>query len=235
MWTRSDAEMTGLHLLLEPAGDEDLYSLSANEEQVDLGPLDVTLETLERVARRFVAFNAPDHVFIHAGAVVHAGHAIILPGESFSGKSTLVAALVRAGATYFSDEYAVLDREGIVHPFQKPIALREQPGMVQTNYHISELGGRVGTDPAPLGLVVMAQYRRGARWEPRPITAAEIVIQMFGNTYLASDRPQQSMRTLRAAIRTATGLKGDRGEAAEMVGELLKVVMELATHSGDPR
>ena len=37
------------------------------------------------------------------------GRAIVIPGRTFSGKSTLVAELVRAGATYYSDEYAVED------------------------------------------------------------------------------------------------------------------------------
>jgi hypothetical protein len=31
-----------------------------------------------------------------------------------------VAELVRAGATYYSDEFAVLDSRGRVHPFPRP-------------------------------------------------------------------------------------------------------------------
>jgi hypothetical protein len=42
---------------------------------------------------------------------------MVLPGKSFAGKTTLVAALVRAGAEYWSDEYAVLDANGDVHPY----------------------------------------------------------------------------------------------------------------------
>jgi hypothetical protein len=36
----------------------------------------------------------------------------VLPGRSFAGKTTLVAALVQVGAEYWSDEYPVLDAEG---------------------------------------------------------------------------------------------------------------------------
>jgi hypothetical protein len=34
---------------------------------------------------------------------------------SYSGKTTLVSELIRAGATYYSDEYAVIDERGRVH------------------------------------------------------------------------------------------------------------------------
>ena len=64
-----------------------------------------------------VANYAPDRVFVHAGVVAWRGRALVLPGTSFAGKTTLVAELVRAGAIYYSDEYAVLDEQGRVHPY----------------------------------------------------------------------------------------------------------------------
>src|SRR5690348_5169542 len=67
-------------------------------------------------------------LFVHAGVVAWKGQAILLPGKSYSGKSTLVAELVRAGATYYSDEYAVLDRRGRVHPYPRPLTLRNGAG-----------------------------------------------------------------------------------------------------------
>src|SRR5262249_53029615 len=67
-----------------------------------------------------VAEMAPQHVFVHAGVVGYGGRAILLPGRSFSGKTTLVAELARAGAEYYSDEYAVLDSAGAVHAYPRP-------------------------------------------------------------------------------------------------------------------
>src|ERR687894_479249 len=49
--------------------------------------------------------------------VARGGRALVRPGPSLSGKTTLVAALVRSGAAYLSDEFAVLDPEGRVHPY----------------------------------------------------------------------------------------------------------------------
>ena len=51
-----------------------------------------------------------------AGVVGWENRAIVMPGASFAGKTTLVRAWLEAGATYYSDEFAVLDRAGRVHP-----------------------------------------------------------------------------------------------------------------------
>ena len=83
------------------------------------------LDFLEADLRHHVAEHAPRRVFVHAGVVGFRGRAIVIPGRSHSGKSTLVGELIRAGATYYSDEYAVLDARGRVHPFAKPISIRE--------------------------------------------------------------------------------------------------------------
>src|SRR4029453_11068539 len=51
-----------------------------------------------------VATNSLALIFVHAGVVEWRGRAIVLPGRSRSGKTTLVTALLRAGARYYSDE-----------------------------------------------------------------------------------------------------------------------------------
>ena len=58
-----------------------------------------------------VALAARDFLFVHAGVVQWKGRAVVVPGRTETGKSSLVMALVNAGSEYFSDEYAVLDRE----------------------------------------------------------------------------------------------------------------------------
>jgi hypothetical protein len=75
-----------------------------------------------------IAEHARARVFVHAGAIGWRGSALVIAGRTHTGKSTLVAALVRAGATYYSDEYAVLDANGRVHPYLRPISLRGTDG-----------------------------------------------------------------------------------------------------------
>ena len=86
---------------------------------------DDALDALESDLQLFVAEEAPRRLFVHAGVVAWKGKAALIPGRSFSGKTSLVAELVKRGATYYSDEYAVLDAEGHVHNYARPLSIRE--------------------------------------------------------------------------------------------------------------
>src|SRR6185295_19741358 len=98
-------------------------------------------ERLESDLRLFVAELATHRVFVHAGVVGWKGKAIVIPGRSYSGKSTLVAELVKAGATYYSDEYAVFDSRGRVYPFPKPLEMRASGDFKQVKVGVESLGG----------------------------------------------------------------------------------------------
>ena len=96
----------------------------------------------------WIAEFARKRVFVHAGCVAVDGQAIVLPGRSMSGKSSLTAALVHAGADYYSDEYAVLDNQGLVRPYPRKPAIRPYQGVPAGRVDVEELGGRVGRGPA---------------------------------------------------------------------------------------
>jgi hypothetical protein len=188
--------------------------------------LDSVFQTFESDLRLFVAELAKHRVFVHAGVVGWKGQAIVIPGRSYSGKSTLVAELVRAGATYYSDEYAVLDSRGRVHPFSKPLELREEGEFRQTKITAAELGGHSGTKPLPVRLVLMTQFKSGARWRPRKLTAGRGVLELLFNTVSARRSPERALATLQRVTAQADVLKGVRGNAAEVVDAVLKRVEE---------
>ena len=183
--------------------------------------LDTVLERFESDLRLFVAELAHHRVFVHAGVVGWKGKAIVIPGRSYSGKSTLVAELVRAGATYYSDEYAVFDSRGRVHPFAKPLELRDEGKYVQTKVTVAELGGRSGTKPLPVALVLMTHFKSGARWRPRKLTAGKGVLELLFNTVSARRNPERAMATLQRVTSQAAVLKGVRGNASEIVPAML--------------
>jgi hypothetical protein len=164
---------------------------------------------------------------VHAGVVAYGSRAIVIPGRSFSGKTTLVAELVKAGAVYYSDEYAVLDEGGLVHPYSKPLSIR-LAGLGQTDFHVSELGGVAGDAPLPIGLVVAARFEPGADWRPRELSGGESVLAMLANTVPAQDRPAQSLATIKRALNGTLVLEGERGEAAGLSRELLHAVSPAA-------
>jgi hypothetical protein len=157
------------------------------------------------------------------------GRAIVIPGRSRSGKTTLVAELVRAGAAYLSDEFAVLDARGRVHPFPKTLSIRGDGGC---DVHVQrksaeDLGGVRGQEPLPVGLVVLAQHRRGAAWRPETLSAGQAVIEMLAHTVPARLRPAESLRALERAVAHATVVRGERGEARELAPRLLELVASV--------
>jgi hypothetical protein len=121
--------------------------------------LDEVLHALESHLHLYVGEHASNRVFLHAGVVGWRGRALLLPGASRAGKSTLVAALLRAGASYYSDEYAVLDPHGLVHPFARPLSLRSANGAAPRRCGPEELGARAGQGPLPVGLVAGGSMR----------------------------------------------------------------------------
>ena len=178
--------------------------------------IDQVLEILESDVQFYVAQVARRRIFVHAGVVGLQGRAILIPGRSFSGKTTLVAELVRAGATYYSDEYAVLDPRGRVHPYTRPLAMRESETGRMKKYSVEELGGLRGNKPLPVGLVVMSKYKAGGRWRPRLLSPGQGALALLDNTVSARQQPEAALSTFKHIAHVPV-LKGVRGEAREVV------------------
>lgn len=178
------------------------------------------LDAFESQIRFEVARRAPRWTFVHAGVVGWHGRAIVIPGKSFSGKSTLVRALVRAGATYYSDEYAVLDRRGLVYPFAQPLMHRTESG-TRERLSITNLGGILGTRALQVGLVVATSYQPETTWAPRPLSSGEALLALLTNTVRAQAAPSEVMRVLARVAEAAPGIEGPRGDAEEIATALL--------------
>ena len=175
-------------------------------------------------AEFFVAERAPDHLFVHAGVVGWEGRAIVMPGASFAGKTTLVQAWLERGATYYSDEFAVLDRAGRVHPFARPLAIRDGSTASTRRVPVAALGAEIGTTPLPIGLVLVTSYRAGARWRPRRLTAAPTLLELMRHTVAARGNPEHSMPILKQAVSSGIAFAGLRGEARALVSAVLRHV-----------
>lgn len=183
--------------------------------------LEEALDAFESNLQLYVAEVARRRVFVHAGVVGWRGQAIVIPGRSYSGKTTLVSELIKLGATYYSDEYAVVDERGRIHPYPRPLQIREAETAKQKKYAVEEFGGRAGRKPLPVGLVVVSQYKRAARWRPRSLSAGLGVLELLANTVSAQRKPETALQVLHQVVRSAPVLKGARGEAAEMASSLL--------------
>jgi hypothetical protein len=203
------------------AADGPSHHLYRDSTLLESSPdLDVLLHRLESELHFAVASNARAALFVHAGVVAWQGRAILLPGPSRSGKSSLVAALLRGGASYYSDEYAIIDGEGRVHPYAKPLVLRGPEG--EHGQAILPLDGRqVGTTPMLASLIVSTRYSPGEHFDPAVRGPSRGLMILVANTLLIRDRPQFALDHLMPIANGATTLEGVRGDADEAADWLL--------------
>ena len=180
------------------------------------------LDVLESELQLAVARLARPEVFVHAGVVAVDGQAIVVPGRSGTGKTTLVRALVDAGATYYSDEYAVLDVAGRVHPYARRPSVRVRAGHKE-RHPVPRIRGR---GPIPVGLVVETRYRPDGRWDPTPLSAGECVLALLANTVPARDRPAEVLAALARATQSTRAFRSERGAASRTARALIAIARE---------
>jgi hypothetical protein len=160
---------------------------------------------------------------VHAGAVRWRGGAVLLPGPSHAGKSTLVAELIRRGCVYYSDEYALIDGEGRANPYPRALQLRDGEGRVRPVL-AAEWGAETGEGPAAVRLILALEYAANSAWAVRRVSQSDMVLTLLRHT------PRNLAETdglpgwfVRAAAGAAC-YAGARGEAAEAAGHILELL-----------
>jgi hypothetical protein len=179
-------------------------------------------DALESHSDYAVAVGAPRRLFTRAGVVGWRGKAIVLPGRRSAGTTSLVAELVRAGATFYSDRYAVFDANGRVHPYSRPLRVHADNGSSAARVPIEAIGGHRGRTALPVGLVVVTEYDASAHWRPRSLSPAQAVLALMEHTIVARLRPAFTLETLSVATRGVLALKGRRGEARTVADGLFQ-------------
>jgi hypothetical protein len=168
----------------------------------------------DAMIRLRVAENAVDRVFVHAGVVGWRGRAVMVPAGSHKGKTTLVAELIRNGAEYYSDEYAVIDKSGLVHPFPRDLSMRHVDRTdPKSRIPASRLGGKTGVDPINVGGVLFTEYRKGARWAPKTLTVGQGIVETIPHTIPVHSNTKFSLEVLNKAFKGAIIAKSFRGDA----------------------
>ena len=227
-WTRSsstsiDAEFVLRRIAAAGAPSLWLQRLECNGRVLH-GPCAApeALDAFENHAKIEMAYRAADYLFVHAGVVGWRGGAIVMPGRSYAGKTTLVAALVERGAEYYSDEFALIDRDGLVWPYPVPLSVRHPDG-TSTRMTVESLGGRAGRVALPVRLIAVTQYRRAARWRPKRLSSAEAMLALMDNTVAATRPPADTMPILRTTALAASSVRSLRCDARRTAAALLEI------------
>ncbi len=211
------------------------YSLFCDDSlRFQTSRLSRVFEHFEASVQHYVAEMSPNKVFVHAGVVGWRGRAILIPGRSYSGKTTMVKELVRLGAVYYSDEYAVLDERGRVHPYARPLVVRRKGTPGQKRIRAESLGAMIGAKPLPVSLVVFSRFREDARWRPGRLTAGKGALEILNQTIPARREPHRAMLAIGQVVSNAVVIKSTRGEVKPVTRLLLAYLEQLEPRHGRP-
>jgi serine kinase of HPr protein (carbohydrate metabolism regulator) len=175
------------------------------------------LQRFHSVVALDVAERSSIRTFVHAGVVGWAGFAILIPGRSYTGKSTLVATLIRAGASYYSDEFAVIDKRGMVYPYARPLQMRKEGSHHQTSHPVEEFGAKAARRALAVKLVLVTRFKPDANWRPRQLSPGIGLLKLLDNTVSARRSPAAALHNLKQVVARAQTMRSSRGEASQIV------------------
>ena len=186
----------------------------------EISPADL-VTALRRSIEEVVSRRSPTHVFLHAGVVARDGGALVIAGRSRSGKSSLVASLIRQGALYLSDEFAPVDGAGLVHPFPRPLGIRPNRRDMPEPVPPEVFNARIGDGPLPVTGVALVHYDPDGHWMPEPRSQGEGVLGLLDNAVTAREQPERCLAVIGRAVSRATVVAGERGDADETAAAML--------------
>ena len=170
-----------------------------------------------------IATSAHRYLMLHAGTVAFAEHALILPGNPGSGKSTLCAALTLRGGRLLSDEFGLVRPERLdVMPMPRGIPLKNasipailefDPGAELGPIYLNTRKGTVRhlkpgetslaaqAIPARPRWLVFPQYRVGATERLAPLEPAEAFRRLALNCFNYKLLGETAFRTIADMVR----------------------------------
>jgi hypothetical protein len=178
-----------------------------------------------------------DSVLVHASAAAHAGTALVLPGPMGAGKSTLVAALVRAGLDYLTDEVVAIDPgSGLVRPYPKYVSLAGDPAAAAPEAVREYLGdtslvapdalrpGAVAREPASPRVVVTPRYEPGATATLEPLRPAAALAALAQHSFHLETDAARTLAVLGALVQQSACYELVSGDVPGATRLLLELV-----------
>ncbi len=204
------------------AGEPPEYVVTADDLEVfEAESAEVIGDWLAQDIDGTVAHRSREMTFVHAGVVGWRGLAIVIPGPRSPAISTLVAELVRRGAVYYSDRFAVLDGRGQVHPYRAPLELG---GVLQRDLRLVQ--DDVPAEPLPLGLVVACGGPPAAVWRPLIRRGRRSALPLVEAAVGSRDDGDRLAAVVAAVEPTLVTLRGPWPEPVGAAAHLLDLIDE---------
>jgi hypothetical protein len=218
------------------------YRLVLADEQLISSPNadDVSTHLLYQILKRMQEKN-DEFLLIHAGSVVTPrGEGVLLPADAGSGKTTLVAGLIRAGYGFLSDEIGVIDHgAGVLRPYPRALNFKEGavtifPDLAPHN-NGSPLPGSLGylraeeiradamAAPSHVRFVIAPRYQEGAATRVTALSTGASVKELWSHAINLGAHGGRALTILAEVAQGARGyrlISGDLEEAVQAVHEL---------------
>lgn len=220
-------------------GSDGTITLARDGEVLETDPhTDYALDYLVWDVNQQVVAASGRRLLLHCGAVARDEHAVLVAAPSGGGKSTLTAALVRAGYAYGTDELVAVGRDGDVDPHPKAIGLKQGSWALLDDLLPAPPAGLLDTSTryvapvavagAPLTPAVVVVRDDGDGAEPlAPISRAEAVVVLAGLAFNFVDAGPDRLPALAALVQRAQCYRlatRDLDRAVEVVGAALDAV-----------
>lgn len=206
-----------------PAGDPDgeialepLRWRVGDEAWIEVGDIPTPADLIEDI----VAQCSTETQFFHGAVVGTERGAIVLPGGSGAGKTTLTRALLDQGCRYFSDEYCVVSPDGMITAYPRPIRLarHEQPS------YRPERAAASGEPIVPATLAFVSYDGQASHGQLDELTPGEAAIEILRWSFGVRRDPARALAAAEAvAARSSVRLRGSRGEAGAFATELVRL------------
>ncbi len=186
-------------------------------------------------------------LLIHAAVVERDGRAVVMPGYTGSGKSTLTAALISKGWRLLSDEVAIIDlKDGSLLPYPRAISLKNDaidlileryPDLTVSRRYEGTLKGTLAFVKAPLSsvlcsdqsarpfLLLAPRFKAGSRLVCRRIENGESFMLLVKQSPNYKTLSASGFRALADFVESSVHYRmrfSDLDEAIEIVERLSK-------------
>jgi hypothetical protein len=185
-----------------------------------------------------------DFFLIHAGAVqTQSGEGILLPAQSGGGKTTLVAALLREGFLYLSDEAGAIDPiSRTLYPYPRALTVKGGHATAFPELYGTENGakwvegvrwvqprdirpGCMGS-PCSIRLIVAPQYAAGVPTELTPLTPAQTAMELLTKAINLVRYRARAMPLVADIARQVPGYRLVSGDLDEAVATIVQLTRD---------
>lgn len=180
----------------------------------------------------FIAAH-PHLLWLHAGAAVHDGEAVLFVGPFGHGKSTLVTRLCSRGWSYVSDDIVPVDlSSGYILSFPLTPIVRENPGVELPREKIGDIRkvkvslrpSSFHREPAPIAGVVTPNYSAGVGARLNDYSPAELALSIVKSGINSEENAQAAVAFCSWLVGRVPVLSltySDPDEAADVIIERL--------------